>query len=85
MPDAETVEDTTVSLSFNIEVSDSFGGYDRPLHLDVAIRTVAFTHWTYIHLCSWLVKNSGYDFMLGNTNADTVFWINALYSALQAL
>ena len=44
MPDAETVEDTTVSLSFNIEVSDPFGGYVRLLQLDITVLAMAFTH-----------------------------------------
>jgi len=46
--DSEAIQYTTVSLSFNIEVSDSFGGYVRLLHMDITIRTMAFAHWSRI-------------------------------------
>ena len=44
MPDTESVEHTTVSFNFDVEASDSLGGYVRPLHVDVAIRTTACSH-----------------------------------------
>jgi hypothetical protein len=46
MPDTESVKHTTVSFGFNVEVTDSFCGYVRPFHLNITLRTVAFTHWT---------------------------------------
>ena len=70
MPDTESVKHTTVSFGFDVEVTDSFCGYVRLFHLDT-IRTVAFTHWTYIRLCSRLLNESGHGFMLGNINVDT--------------
>jgi hypothetical protein len=33
-----------------MEVPDSCCGYVRLLHLDITVRTVAFTHWIYIRL-----------------------------------
>ena len=48
MPDTEPIKHTTVSFGFNVEVTDSFCGYVRLLHLDITIRTMAFTHWTSI-------------------------------------
>jgi hypothetical protein len=66
IPDTESIEHTTVSFGFNIEVTDSFCGYIRLYHLDVTIRTLAFTHWTYTHSCSQLLKKSGHGFVLGN-------------------
>ena len=71
MPDAKSVKHTTVSLGFNVEVTDSFCGYVRLLQLDITIRTVAFTHWTYIRLVSQLIKKSGNGFILGNTTVKT--------------
>lgn len=44
MANAKAVEHATVSLSFNIEVANSFCGYVRFLHLDITVRTVALTH-----------------------------------------
>ena len=36
--DSEAIQYTTVSLSFNREGSDSFGGYVRLLHMDITNR-----------------------------------------------
>ena len=44
MPDTEPIEHTTVSFGFDVEVTDSFCGYLRLLHPDVALRTLAFVH-----------------------------------------
>ena len=55
IPDAKSVKHTTVSLGFNVEVTDSFCGYVCLFHFDITIRTVAFTHWIYIWLCSRFV------------------------------
>lgn len=52
MSDTEPVKDTTGSFGFNVEVTDAFCGYVRLHHFDITIRTVAFTHWSYSHLCS---------------------------------
>lgn len=62
MPDTETVKYTTVSLGFDIEVSDSFGGYGRLLHLNVTIRTIAFSHWFHIRFRCRLINMSGHSF-----------------------
>jgi hypothetical protein len=40
-------------------------------HLDITLRTVAFTHWACIRLCSRLVNESGHGFIVGNINIDT--------------
>jgi hypothetical protein len=66
IPDSESVEHTTVSFGLNVEITDSFCGYVRLLHLDVAIRTLAFTHCIHIHLYFRLLKISGHGFTLGN-------------------
>ena len=44
IPDTKTIEHTTFSLGFDIEVSDCFCGYVRVLHLDITIRTTGFLH-----------------------------------------
>ena len=80
MPDAETVEDTTVSLSFNIDVSDPFGGYVRLLHLGITIWTITIAHWSQIEVCYRFIKKSGNRFILGNTDFDTFLcYIDHLY------
>jgi hypothetical protein len=66
MPDAESIEHATVSFGFDVEVTDSFCGYVRLLHLDATIRTLAFTHCVYIHPYSRLLKKSGHGFTRGN-------------------
>jgi hypothetical protein len=50
------VKYTTVSLSFNVEISDSFCGYGRSLHLDLAIWTTALTHWFHFRFNCLLVN-----------------------------
>jgi hypothetical protein len=42
--DTEAVEDTAVSLSFDVEVTDAFGSYVCLLHQDITIRTGSFAH-----------------------------------------
>jgi hypothetical protein len=44
IPDAEAVEDTAVSLSFDVQVTDALSGYVRLFHLDITIRTRSFAH-----------------------------------------
>jgi hypothetical protein len=78
MPDTEPVEHTTVSFGFDVEVTHTFCGYVRLLHLDVTVRTLAFTHWTYIHLYSRLLKKSGHGFALGNERVTEGFAVSEI-------
>ena len=68
MSDTEPVKHTTISVGFNVEVTDAFCGYVRLLHLDITIWTVTFTHWTCNPFCFRLVKKSGHGFILGSNN-----------------
>jgi len=44
MPDTEPIKHTTASFSFNMEVSDPLSSYVRLLNLDIAFRTITFSH-----------------------------------------
>lgn len=44
MPDTQTVEQTIVPFSFNIEIPDTLCGYVRFLHSDVTLRTTTLIH-----------------------------------------
>jgi len=82
MPDTKAIKYTTVSLSFNIEVSDSLCGYVRFLQLDITTWTMAVTHLSHISFCCHLIKGSGLGFTVGNSGVNTFLCcIHALYSA----
>ena len=44
VPNTEAIQYTTVSFSFNIEASDTLGGYVRLFHLNITIWTMPFAH-----------------------------------------
>lgn len=80
IPDTETVKDTTVSLSFNIEISDPFGGYICLLHLFTTVRTITFAHWSHIRGCCRSIKKPGHSSLLRNTDFNTFLcYIDPLY------
>jgi hypothetical protein len=57
IPDTEAIKHTTVSISFNIEISDSFCGYVRLFHLEITVRTMALTHRLTLVVAGELSKN----------------------------
>lgn len=51
LSDTEAIEQATVSVSFNVEVSDTLCGYVCPFHFAITVRAMALTHRTHARRC----------------------------------